>query len=128
MPIEYAHALHNARKKASTKDEAANYVDALVATLKESGKLKALPAILREYQRIQVRKNAQKPILTLSTKEEEDEALKELEQRLGDKVGDVAIATDENLVGRWRYVNHDTLLDTSYKAALLELYRRVTTV
>ena len=128
MPLEYAHALHNALKKASTKNEATSHVDALVATLKDSGKLKALPAILREYQRIQLRKNAQKPTLTLSAKEKESEALKELEQKLGEKVSDVAIATDENLVGGWRYVHHDTLIDASYKTALLELYRRVTAV
>ncbi|QSH39551.1 F0F1 ATP synthase subunit delta [Candidatus Kaiserbacteria bacterium] len=128
MPAEYAHALHNTLKKASTKSEASGHVDALVAALQKSGKLKALPAILREYERIELRKNAHKPTLTLSDTKDEGIARKELEQRLGEKISDVAIETDENLVGGWRYIHNDTLLDTSYKAALLELYRRVTAV
>ena len=128
MPIEYAQALTNSLEGVTKKEDALNRVDALVQALQKAGKQKALPAILREFKRIQLRKNAQKPTLTLAKAGIEKNALVELVERLGEKQSDIAIETDENLVGGWRYVNHDMLLDTSYKAALLELYRHVTTV
>lgn len=128
MPIEYAHALHNSLKGVTKDSEVNNYVDALISTLKKSGKLKALPSILREFERIQLKKNSHKPKLTIANESHKAGALKELEGKIAGSSSDITITIDQNIVGGWRYENNDTLLDTSYKAALIELYRRITAV
>jgi len=127
MPIEYAQALENSLEGVTSEAQATERVNALVTVLKNAGKLKALPAILREFKRMQLRKTAQRATLTIAHKDTEQVARAELAARLTEKtVGDISIAIDENLIGGWRYVDHDTLVDTSYKAGLLELYRKIT--
>ncbi|MAZ67721.1 hypothetical protein CL652_03055 [bacterium] len=127
MPVEYAHALSRSLENAANSSEAEAHVDELVAVLKREGKMRALPAILRELERLQAREYAQKPTLTVTKESDSQKALKELGNHLR-SVPEVEIQTDERLVGGWRYTDGDTLVDASYKTALLQLYRRVTTL
>lgn len=127
MPVEYAHALSRSLENATSSSEAEARVDELVTVLKREGKMRALPAVLRELERLQARKSSQKPTLTVTKESDSRKALEELGNHLS-KVPEVEVKTDERLVGGWRYTDSDTLVDASYKTALLELYRRVTTL
>lgn len=128
MPTEYAHALSQSLTGVTDKREAQKRVDTLLELLQKSGKVKALPAILREFKRIQARSLSRKATLSISNEKQKNSALKDLEKRLGEKPTEVSVLVNDTLVGGWRYLDNDTLIDTSHKAALLELYRRVTAI
>ena len=126
MPTEYAHALTQSLAGVTDDSVIGARVDAFIATLKKHGKLKALPAIARELERIQARAHSQQPTLFVAQKSDEERALTEARAQLNRDLPHVEVIVDENLTGGWRYVDSDTLLDTSYKAALLKLYRNIT--
>lgn len=128
MPVEYAHALHRSVSKLSTKKQVEACFDAFLEQLKKEGKSKALSSILREYIRICARESAQEPTLMVARKDDVQTAKEEVSERLGKKFDSLHTVTDANLIGGWRYVDNDTLIDTSYKAALLALYRRITSM
>jgi len=127
MPIEYAHALSRSLENITNSNQAEMRVEELVAVLKKDGKMRALPAILREFERIEARKFSQKPTLTLARQSDIKKAVSELQKYTTSPPSDIETKIDERLVGGWRYTNSDTLIDASHKSALLELYRRVTT-
>lgn len=126
MPTEYAHALYRSTKELTTKKEIVARVESLVDVLRTEGKMKALPGIVREYERIQASHSAGNPTLTVAKEADTKRALAELKKHLENKKADTQVVIDETLIGGWRYSDKDTLLDTSYKNALLELYRRIT--
>ena len=126
MPVEYAHALTQSLEGVTDEALIQERINALVAVLKKNGKQKALPAIVRELARIEARARTQQPTLFIAHESDKEHALRELHAKLGKEI-DVEIRIDEKLTGGWRYIDSDTLMDTSYKAALLELYRRITT-
>ncbi|PCI28383.1 hypothetical protein COB52_03765 [Candidatus Kaiserbacteria bacterium] len=111
MPAEYAQALHNSLETSETP------VESLVQILKREGKLKALPAILKEFQRIEERTSSQKPTVYVAKEEDIEKVSMQF---------DAEVLIDESLIGGFRYVDKDTLIDSSYKAALLKLYRKIT--
>lgn len=129
MPIEYAHALNRSLADVTTKEAAHARVEGLVDALVRAGKTDALPAVLREFERIASQKTARTPQLAVAKESDAQNALHELAAHYTHAdTAHTTIITDENLVGGWRYIDSDTLIDTSYKAALLELYRRVTSL
>ncbi len=125
MPTEYAQALANSLTSVPEKADAMDRVDSMVATLTKVGKLKALPAILKEYERIEFRKASVQPTLTVARQSDGDEALKELMGTLGAVPKNITVTIEDNLIGGWRYLSGDTLIDSSHKAALLELYKKL---
>ena len=124
MVIEYAHALAKSTEGTS-KDQAKIYVARLVEILKREGKLKALPQILREFKRIIEQRNAKTPTLTVAQKKDAANATKELKAILKEAVVSDSVV-DDSIIGGWRYVGRDTLVDNSYKTALIDLYRNIT--
>jgi F0F1-type ATP synthase delta subunit len=127
MPVEYAHALSQSLESITHNTGAESRVDALVVLLKKEGKMRALPAILRELERLEARKSSQKPMLAVSKESDLQSAFEELRGYLS-TTPEIATKIDERLIGGWRYTDRDTRIDASYKTALLELYRRVTTL
>jgi len=126
MPTEYAHALSHSLAKVTEKKEATERVDALVETLEQAGKLKALPAILREYERIEAKKTSVNPTITVAREEDGDGALKELMDMVDAVPKNISVDVEDNIIGGWRFSDKDTLIDNSHKAALLKLYKSVT--
>lgn len=127
MPVEYAHALYSSLASASSKEEALERVDELIAVLERNGKRKALPSILRELERLHAQSHAQKPTLVVANEASTATAKVELGTHIAKDVH-ADITVDDNLVGGWRYSDNDTLIDASYKTALLNLYRKVTAI
>lgn len=124
MVVEYAHALKKSTTGA-TKQQLTKRFDAFLELLKNEGKLKALPAILKELQRLDEQEQAQAPTLYVASKKAETRAKRELKEALEEK-STPTVATDETLIGGWRFVGGDTLVDRSYKTALIKLYRNIT--
>lgn len=125
MPAEYAHALYRAIQDAPDSHTAQRYTDALIAHLKREGRMRALPAIARELARIDERRAATRPVLSVARERDIERARTQLAKYLD---ADVQPATrvDERLIGGWRYTDTNTLVDASYKRALLDLYARIT--
>lgn len=126
MPTEYAHALYHSLKDVTSEAEVTTRMSALMRVLRKAGKMKALPTILREFTRIHERNAARQATLTVARETDLPTARAALAARLPGAHSDVAAVVDDTLIGGWRYVHHDTLIDTSHKAALLALYRRIT--
>ena len=124
MPAEYAHALVQALERAHTQEEKETCVSRLIDVLKTNGKLKALPAIVRELERIEAQQESAQATLTLARSSDETHARSELATILSDATPQT-VTIDEHLIGGWRYSAGDTLVDASHKHALLTLYRRV---
>lgn len=99
-------------------------VSTLVAHLKERGRLKLLPGILRELQTLKARSKAVSPTLTIATEGERDTATSEA-AALGFTPEQVVV--DETLIRGWRATSKGTLIDRSGKRALTDLYRNITT-
>jgi len=127
MPVEYAHALSHSLANVTEKQDALDRVDSLVYSLRESGKLKALPAILKEYERIEAKKTSVKPTIEVASEKDKDNALQELMEKLNATPKNIVVEVKDNLIGGWRYTDKDTIIDESYRAALLKLYRNITT-
>jgi len=128
MPTEYAQALSNSLKNVTEKADALKRADSMIISLQKAGKLKALPAILKEYERIESKKATIKPTMTVARAEDRDAALQELMGHVEAIPKNLEVEVKDSLIGGWRYLSGDTLIDTSHKAALLELYRKVVAV
>lgn len=125
MPIEYAHALSHALASTTSDAEAEACIDELIGILRRDGKLKALPAIVRELERMHARSRAQQATLTVANEQATETARAELGAYMSKDVH-AHVEVDDTLIGGWRYADKDTLIDASYKTALLTLYRNVT--
>lgn len=106
---------------ASSTDE--KVVQNLVARLKERGRMKLLPGILRELQTLKARSQAIAPTLTIASEAERDTALQQV-QALGFEAEQVVV--DPKLIRGWRATAKGTLIDRSGKRALIDLYRNIT--
>lgn len=94
----------------------------IIAHLKESGRMKLLPQLLRELKTQAKRKQAREPMLEVASGAEAKEA-----ETASTKEG-VAVNASINpdLISGWRLTTADTLIDRSGKRALIDLYRKVT--
>lgn len=125
MPTEYAQALARSLENITEEHEVENRVSTFFRVLARDGKTKALPAILREFIKLRNHNSARKSVLTVAKATDEEYARKELAKRLGETASEATLVVDDSLIGGWRYVDNDTLIDTSHKASLLELYRHI---
>ena len=119
MEKEYAQALKNALQKGEQAD---TLVARLTAHLKERGRLKLLPAILRELKVLKAKHSATAPVVEAASKAEADAAKREAKQE-GIEVAEVTI--NPNLISGWRAMSGGTLVDRSGKRALADLYRKI---
>ncbi|MEA2701503.1 MAG: hypothetical protein QOE22_212 [Candidatus Parcubacteria bacterium] len=94
----------------------------LLAQLKESGRMKLLPQLLRELETQAKRKSARGPMLEVALPSEAKGA-----EAAAQKEGVSAKAVmNPDLIRGWRLTTADTLIDRSGKRALIDLYRKVT--
>ena len=127
MPAEYAHALYQSLTGITDESVISARVASLVQVLKKAGKLKALPAIMREFMRIHARTTAVQPVLMVARAADVPGAQRALAARVPEAAATtIETVIDDTLIGGGGYVYRDNLIDTSYKAALLALYHRIT--
>lgn len=119
MEKTYARAVFNlSQKPEASADE---IVKTLVAHLKEVGREKLLPRILRELKRLDERSSSLGEILEVASEQEKALAMKEA-QELG--ITAPAVINDV-LVSGWRARTGSRVIDRSGKRALLDLYRTI---
>jgi F0F1-type ATP synthase delta subunit len=98
-------------------------VTKLILHLKSAGRMKMLPEIVRELQKIAARRHALRPTVEVAHEKESAAAL-----RAAAAEGIVARHTSVNpsLIHGWRARSGDKLIDRSAKRALLHIYQQVT--
>jgi len=97
-------------------------VEKLVVHLKEIGRLKLLPYIVRSLKEMQFRKLVNSPVVEVSCEEETPKALSGASS--AGVHAEVAVI-NKSLVRGWRVRTSSTLVDHSAKRALIELYRNI---
>lgn len=120
MEKEYAQAL--ARSLASGTDEA-KLVDGFIKHLKEEGRMKLLPGVLRELNVLQARTSVLAPSLEVATEAEKESAIAQAKAQ-GIDTGTVSV--NPSLISGWRARSGSVLVDRSAKQALVDLYQKIT--
>ena len=116
MPEKYAQALMHVIKNGENAEEAARSLKDVLTRRKQ---LSMAPRIARALSR-EAEKAARAPQeLLLVAREEDTEAARKESGVAG------AVRVDETLIGGWRAVSKDTLVDASHKSQLQALYRRL---
>lgn len=119
MEKEYAQALSQSVRRGA--DEA-TLVEGLVAHLKEEGRTKLLPGILRELKRLEARNSKLAPSIEVASEAEAASA-----KSAAESVGITAPVTiNPSLIRGWRARSGSTLVDRSAKQALVDLYQKIT--
>lgn len=119
MEKAYAKALSELIKGGMKEEDA---FKKLMAHLKESGRIKVLPQLLRELRTQDERQRSRGPLLEVASEEEAENAESEAKKK-----GVTAKAVvNPTLIRSWRLTTVDTLIDRSGKSALIDLYRKVT--
>jgi len=111
-----------ARTIAKGRDEK-EIVSGLVSHLKETGRTKLLPRILRELKKDLARKDVLLPHVEAASEEEAANA-KKMAAAVGIIVAKVAI--NPSLIRGWRARIGSSLVDVSGKKTLIDLYRSIT--
>lgn len=120
MEREYAQALVRSLK-AGTSEE--SLVTGLVKHLKEEGRTKLLPGILRELKSMQAREAKLLPSVEVASESEAATALKEA-NAAGIDAKEAHV--NPSLIRGWRARANGILVDRSAKRALTDLYQRIT--
>lgn len=120
MEKEYAQALSESIKRGS---DDAKLVDGLMKHLKEEGRMKLLPGILRELKRLQARDAKLAPSVEVASEAEGGAAL-----AAASSAGITAprVSVNPSLIRGWRARSGSTLVDRSAKKALVDLYQKIT--
>lgn len=121
MEKEYAQAVA-AMSCQEGRDEGA-LVDGLVRHLKQSGRMKLLPGILRELKREQNRTEKLAPVLEVA-RESDKAAGVALLQKEGVSASNVVV--NPSLIRGWRARANGLLWDHSAKRALTDIYKKIT--
>jgi F0F1-type ATP synthase delta subunit len=116
--IDYAQAVY-----ALKENETDIVVDGLVSVLKKRGAISLLPNILKEYEALLARKNAEGPTITIADESKKDEIINLLSKDI--KESNPEIKVDASIIGGYVYKTKNILLDKSYKSALLGMYRNI---
>lgn len=119
MERAYAHAIQHLLSKGEIEEKVIFHN--LITQLKAQGRLKLLPRIKQELERILARE--QKPFVEAAHRDEAEQALTAAKQ--------AGIHADKahinpSLIHGWRAREGSTLIDRSGKRALIDLYRRIT--
>jgi F0F1-type ATP synthase delta subunit len=120
MEKAYAQALVNVLKEGVTEDAA---TASLMKHLKEVGRMKLLPAILRELRTLDARAATLGATVEVATEAEAPDAL-----LAASEAGITARTASVNprLIRGWRAREGSRLIDRSGKRALIDIYRRIT--
>ena len=116
MPEKYAQALVAIIKKGGDAEKAASSLKDVLVRRKQ---LSLAPRIARALSR-EAEKAARAPQELLLVAREGDEAKARKESKV---TGEMRV--DSTLIGGWRAISKDTLVDASHKSQLQALYRRL---
>jgi len=120
MEREYAQALSASLARGT--DEA-KLVQGLMQHLKEEGRMKLLPSILRELKRLQSEAEKLAPSLEIANESDRASAIAGAKEA-GISVSDVTV--NPSLIKGWRARSGSVLVDRSAKQALVDLYQKIT--
>ena len=120
MEKAYAQALLNALQKGTSEDE---LVSSLTKHLKAVGRMKLLPAILRELVMLRARTRTLGATLEVASESAKSEALSQAKAE-GIDAKDAVV--NPLLISGWRAREGGRLIDRSGKRALIDIYRRIT--
>lgn len=120
MEREYAQALSSSLARGT--DEA-KLVSGLVSHLKEEGRMKLLPGIVRELKRLQTETAKLAPSLEIANEEDRVSAIAGAKEA-GITAGEVTV--NPSLIRGWRARSGSVLVDRSAKQALVDLYQKIT--
>ncbi len=104
------------------------FMSSFVAYLNAKKLQKMLPAILKQFELIQERKKTEKGTTVIVR---DNTALEKLTQELTEFNGifnldELQVVTEKNIVGGFILKNKTTMVDASYRKALLALYAQLT--
>lgn len=120
MEREYAQALSDSLARGT--DEA-KLVDGLVKHLKDEGRMKLLPGIVRELKRLQSETGKLAPSLEIANESDRASAILGA-QEAGINASDITV--NPSLIKGWRARSGSVLVDRSAKQALVDLYQKIT--
>jgi len=120
MEKQYAQALQNTLDKGAKEDEV---VSSLMKHLKAAGRVKLLPAILRELKALQARTQTLGATVEVALEKDKELALREAKE-LGIEATEVSV--NPLLISGWRAREGGRLIDRSGKRSLVDIYRRIT--
>jgi F0F1-type ATP synthase delta subunit len=95
----------------------------LTSHLKETGRTKLLPGILRQLKVIEARRAKLAPSVEVASEKESAHALKEAAAR---GISASKAQVNHALIKGWRARSGGTLIDKSAKRGLIDIYRNVT--
>ncbi len=121
MHADYAQAVLLARTREGASDE--SVVTGLIRNLKETGRMKLLPGILRELKRLEARAAKTAPTLELAS--EKDRAAAEAVLAAAGVTPRETIV-NPSLIRGWRARANGVLMDRSAKRALIDIYQKIT--
>ncbi len=98
-------------------------VAGLVRHLKETGRMKLLPGIVRELKRLQAREQKNAPVLEVAH-ENDIEAAHAALKTAGITPAQTIVNT--SLIRGWRVRANGTLMDRSAKQSLIDIYQKIT--
>ncbi len=98
-------------------------VTKFVAHLKSIGRIKMLPEILRELQRVETQRHTLRPIVEVAHENESEFA-----RSAAAHEGIIAqkVTVNPSLIRGWRAQSGGTLIDRSAKNVLLHMYQKIT--
>lgn len=121
MEKEYAQAIATMSRTSGQSESV--LVDGLLKHLSATGRMKLLPAILRELKRLQERTQRLAPTLEVARPEDEAAARAYLTQ---EGVAVSTVVVNPSLIRGWRARANGLLWDRSAKRALTDIYSKIT--
>ncbi len=119
MPKKYAKAFFDLIKESDNKDEV---VTRFIAFLKSKSKLKLLPKVLHELEKLMEAESKLAPKIILGSEKAKSAALKDAEM-LG--VSEAQIIQDKKLIGGYKIKAQGFVWDSSYRRYMLDLYEKL---
>ena len=120
MEKEYAQALARSLKNGTDETK---LIDGFLKHLKEEGRSKLLPGILRELKSIEARANKLAPSIEVES-EGEKAAARSGAKEAGIDTDDIRV--NPSLIRGWRARSGSMVVDRSAKQALVDLYQKIT--
>ncbi len=117
-PNAYAKAMLSLSKEGHNTD---GIVKGLINSLKARGALALLPNVLRAYTNLIARKSSDKPVVAVARSADAKEAIEQ-----SGVPSDTEVVVDERLIGGYRLEQGGKLIDNTFKAKLLQIYRNAT--
>jgi len=100
-------------------------VRSLVRVLEREGRMALLPRIVHAFKRLAATDSVRNSVVLSFAKKNTrvSRKMREALRELGVAKKDVRVEVDPTLIGGWRLEGRGTLVDVSYKKALLDIYR-----